>query len=76
MKKKKFDKDSFLKKDKIKLKTLRQEDFSKNKLSYKCRDMLQSIERAVTSKQNERSNKINTFYDALNRRHQNIIKRE
>ncbi len=76
MKKRNFDKDSFLKKDKIKLKTLRQEDFSKNKLSYKCRDMLQSIERAVTSKQNERSNKINTFYDALNRRHQNIIKRE
>ena len=72
MKKRNFDKDSFLKKDKIKLKTLRQEDFSKNKLSYKCRDMLQSIERAVTSKQNERSNKINTFYDALNRRHQNI----
>ena len=76
MKKRNFDQDSFLKKDKIKLKTLRQEDFSKNKLSYKCRDMLQSIERAVTSKQNERSNKINTFYDALNRRHQNIIKRE
>jgi len=27
-------------------------------------------------KQYERTSKINTFYDALNRRHQNIVKRE
>lgn len=38
--------------------------------------MLQSIERTVTSKQNERTTKINSFYDVLNKRHQNLIKRE
>lgn len=76
MKKRNFDQDSRLKKENIKLKTLRQDDFNKTKLSYKCRDMLQSIERAVTTKQNERTTKINSFYDALNRRHQNLIKRE
>ena len=76
MKKRTFDKDILLKKDGIKVKTLRQDDFNKTKLSYKCRGMLQSIERTVTSKQHERNNKIGTFYDALNRRHENIIKRE
>lgn len=43
MKKRNFDKDLALKKDKIKVKTLKQDDFNKTKLSYKCRDMLQSI---------------------------------
>jgi hypothetical protein len=76
MKKRNFDKDSRLKKESIKLRTLRQEEFNKTKLSYKCRDMLQSIERTVASKQNERTTKINSFYDVLNKRHQNLIKRE
>lgn len=76
MKKRNFDKEAMLKKGNIKAKTLRQEEFTKTKLSYKCRDMLQSIERTVTSKQQERTTKINSFYDALNRRHQNLIKRE
>ena len=58
------------------MRTLRQEEFNKTKLSYKCRDMLQSIERTVASKQNERTTKINSFYDVLNKRHQNLIKRE
>ena len=75
LKKRNFDKDQILKKDSVKVRTLRQDDFNKTKLSYKCRDMLQSIERTVTSKQYERNNKINTFYDALNRRHETIIKR-
>lgn len=76
MKKRNFDMDSRLKKESIKLRTLRQEEFNKTKLSYKCRDMLQSIERTVASKQNERTTKINSFYDVLNKRHQNLIKRE
>ena len=76
LKKRNFDKDGALKKDSIKLRTLRQDDFNKTKLSFKCRDMLQSIERTVLHKQGERNNKINSFYDALNRRHQTIIKRE
>ena len=76
LKKRNFDKDVALKKGSVKVKTLRQDDFNKTKLSFKCRDMLQSIERTVMSKQHERNNKINTFYDALNRRHENIIKRE
>lgn len=75
MKKRNFDKDYALKKDKVKVRTLRQDDFNKTKLSYKCRDMLQSVERTVMHKQYERNGKISTFYDALNRRHQNIIKR-
>ena len=69
LKKRNFDKDGALKKDSIKLRTLRQDDFNKTKLSFKCRDMLQSIERTVLHKQGERNNKINSFYDALNRRH-------
>ena len=52
MKKRNFDLDHALKKDNIKVKTLRQDDFNKTKLSFKCRDMLQSIERTVMSKQN------------------------
>ena len=75
LKKRNFDKDHMLKKGSVKIRTLRQDDFNKTKLSYKCRDMLQSIERTVTSKQYERNNKINTFYDALNRRHETIVKR-
>lgn len=75
LKKRNFDKDLMLKKGSVKVRTLRQDDFNKTKLSYKCRDMLQSIERTVTSKQYERNNKINTFYDALNRRHETIVKR-
>ena len=75
LKKRNFDKDQMLKKGSVKIRTLRQDDFNKTKLSYKCRDMLQSIERTVTSKQYERNNKINTFYDALNRRHETIVKR-
>ena len=75
LKKRNFDKDLMLKKGSVKVRTLRQDDFNKTKLSYKCRDMLQSIERTVTSKQYERNTKINTFYDALNRRHETIVKR-
>lgn len=75
LKKRNFDKDLMLKKGSVKVRTLRQDDFNKTKLSYKCRDMLQSIERTVTSKQYERNNKINSFYDALNRRHETIVKR-
>ena len=75
LKKRNFDKDQMLKKGSVKIRTLRQDDFNKTKLSYKCRDMLQSIERTVTSKQYERNNKINSFYDALNRRHETIVKR-
>ncbi len=37
--------------------------------------MLQSIEKVVISKQQERTAKINTFYDALNRKHENLRKR-
>jgi hypothetical protein len=51
MKKRTFDKDVSLRKDGVKVRTLKQDDFTKTKLSYKCRDMLQSIERAVTHKQ-------------------------
>lgn len=76
IKKRNFDKDYLLKKESIKVKTLKQDEFNKTKLSYKCRDMLQSIERAVVTKQQERTTKINSFYDALNRRHQNLVKRE
>ena len=76
MKKRNFDLDLALKKDKIKVRTLKQDDFNKTKLNYKCRDMLQSVERTVIHKQYERTSKINTFYDALNRRHQNIVKRQ
>ena len=43
LKKRNFDKDLVLKKGSVKVKTLRQDDFNKTKLSYKCRDMLQSI---------------------------------
>ena len=76
MKKRNFDKDLWLRKDKVKVRTLRQDEFNKTKLSFKCRDMLQSIERTVHSKQQERTQKINTFYDALNRKHINIVKQQ
>jgi predicted transcriptional regulator len=76
MKKRNFDKDIALRKDNVKVRTLRQDDFNKTKLSYKCRDMLESIERTVVNKQYERSTKINSFYDSLNRRHNNIVRRE
>lgn len=69
MKKRTFDKDIHLNKNGVKVRTLRQDDFNKTKLSYKCRGMLQSIERTVIGKQQERNNKIGTYYDALNRRH-------
>ncbi len=76
MKKRNFDKDVRLKKDSVRVRTLRQDDFNKTKLSFKCRQMLQSIQRAVVDKSYQRSDKINTFYDALNRRNNTLIKRE
>ena len=76
IKKRNFDKDVALKKGSVKARTLRQEDFNKTKLSFKCRDMLHSIERTVVNKQHERTGKINSFYDALNKRHQNTIKKD
>lgn len=75
MRKRNYDHDLSLKKDNIKLKTLRQEEFNKTKISYRCKDMLESIEKTVTNKQNERTSKINSIYDALNRRHDNNRKR-
>ena len=68
LKKRNFDSDVRLKKDGVKLKTLRQEEFNKTKLSFRCRDMLQSVEKSVMKKKVERSSKIMSFYDALNRR--------
>jgi hypothetical protein len=40
LRKRNFDKDYALKKDNIHLRTLRQEEFNKTKISYRCRDML------------------------------------
>lgn len=76
LKKRNFDLDYSLKKEGVKLRTLRQDEFTKTRLSSRCKDMLQSIEKTVISKQNERTTKINSFYDALNRKHENLRKRE
>lgn len=43
IKKRNFDKDVKLKQEKVKVKTLQTNDFQKTQLSYKCRDMLQSV---------------------------------
>jgi len=43
VKKRNFDKDVKLNQDKVKVKTLKYDDFHKTQLSYKCRDMLQSV---------------------------------
>ena len=76
LRKRNFDSDLRLKKDGVKLKTLRQEEFNKTRLSFRCRDMLQSVEKTVYKKKAERNSKINTFYDALNKREDNLRKRE
>lgn len=41
--KRNYDRDLMLKKDNVKLKSLRQDEFNKTKISYRCRDMLESI---------------------------------
>jgi hypothetical protein len=76
MRKRNFDKDGALRKEAVKLRGLRQEEFNKTKLSYRCRDMLESIERTVGSKQAERTAKIHSLYDVLGRRHETAIRRE
>jgi hypothetical protein len=43
MRKRNFDKDGALRKEAVKLRGLRQEEFNKTKMSYRCRDMLESI---------------------------------
>jgi hypothetical protein len=40
LRKRNFDKDYALKKDNVHLRTLKQEEFNKTKISYRCRDML------------------------------------
>jgi hypothetical protein len=76
IKKRNFDNDIKLKQDKAKIKTLKYDDFHKTQLSYKCRDMLQSVEKTVVGKQHERNSKLNTFYDALNKKHENLRRKE
>jgi len=43
MKKKTFDRDYALKKEGVKLKTLKYEEFNKTRLSSRCKDLLQSV---------------------------------
>ena len=43
IKKRNFDRDVVLKHERTKIKSLRNDDFHKTQLSYKCRDMLQSV---------------------------------
>lgn len=43
IKRRNFDKDNALKQDRTKMKSLKNDDFYKTQLSYKCRDMLQSV---------------------------------
>jgi hypothetical protein len=43
IKKRNFDKDIALKQERVRMKSLRNDDFRKSQLSYKCRDMLQSV---------------------------------
>lgn len=76
MRKRNFDKDGALRKEAVKLRTLRQEEFNKTKMSYRCRDMLESIERTVVSKQVERTSKINSLYEALGKRQETAQRRE
>lgn len=74
--KRNYDRDLMLKKDNVKLKGLRQDEFNKTKISYRCRDMLESIEKTVMSKQAERGGKIESLHEALNRKHENIRRKE
>lgn len=75
LKKRGFDRDILLRKDTTKLRSLRNEEFNKTRLSYRCKDMLQSIEKTVNHKQIERRSKINSFYDVLNRRYDTLRKK-
>jgi hypothetical protein len=76
MRKRNFDKDGALRKEAVKLRGLRQEEFNKTKMSYRCKDMLESIERTVAGKQAERTTKINSLYEVLGRRHETVVRRE
>jgi len=76
LKKRNFDKDYSLKKENVKARTLRQEEFTKTRINSQCRNMLQSIEKTVMQKQMQRTTKINSFYDVLNRKHDNQRKKE
>jgi hypothetical protein len=76
LKKRYFDKDVRLMRDSTKLRTLRTDHDSKIKLSRRCREMLESVEKTVYSTQIERTTKIQSFCDVLNRKQANRENRE
>lgn len=68
LKKRYFDKDVKLMRESTKLKTLKTEHDSKLKLSKRCREMLDSVEKSVQVKQLERTTKIQSFCDVLSKK--------
>lgn len=75
LKKRNFDKDYALKKEHVKARTLRHDEFNKTRITSQCKTMLQSIEKTVMQKQMQRTTKINSFYDVLHRKHDNLRKK-
>ena len=76
LKKRYFDKDVILMRDRTKLKSLRTEASSKTQLSLRCREMLSSMEKAFNGKQIERNDKINSIHEVINKKHFNVIRKE
>ena len=62
--------------EKTKIKSLRTEAASKIQLSKRCQEMLNSMEKTVTSKLVERTSKINTVHEVLTKKHYNQIRKE
>lgn len=71
MKKRQFDRDVQLLRDQTKLKSLRAEHTNKVTLSKQCRALLQSMEKTVHNKQQERTSKINSVHEVLNKKNSN-----
>lgn len=76
MKKRFFDKDVELMRDKTKLASIRTEHTNKIKLSKRCRLMLDTVERTTEEMHLERSSKINSFCEVLARKQTNQHNRE
>lgn len=71
LKKRFFDRDVELMRDKTKLKTLRTDHENKIKLSKRCRAMLDTMGETVQHKQLERSSKIHSLHEVINKKQMN-----